>query len=170
MLGTLAPVTGQTRLIGAGDCDRIGAAVDEHIRPCTSEQASGLVAKLIYAYPAISLANRTPEEDYNFRLYTVKLHEAFSVFSRAIGEAIVHGGTGVPSIVTYKPQPSDIVAFGKKELEKRLTVKAMATRHKREAERRAEAEAEERKYQCRVSPEKISELVGSLRAMAEESH
>lgn len=165
LLGTLAPVTDHTRVIAPADCDRIIAAVDDQTKPCTQQQASGFVARLIFAYPGLALAGRTPGEERDFQRYTVKLHEAFSVFSYPIGEAIVHGGTGVPAAVAYKPQPSDIVAFGKKEMEKLRTVKAMAMRHLAEAKRRAEAVEQERKYQHRISPERINQLLGSLRAM-----
>ena len=154
-----------TRLVLPADCDRIIAAVDAQLQPCTQEQASGLVARLIFAYPGLALASRSDEENRDFQRYTLKLHEAFSVFSYAIGEAIVHGGTGVPAAVAYKPQPSDIVAFGKREVGKRLTVKSMAQRHKAAAVRRAEEAEREEKYQRRMSPERISELVGAIKAM-----
>lgn len=104
-----------------------------------------------------------PSTSKDFALYTLKLHEAFSQFSYAIGLAIVHGGTGLPAKNPYKPKPADVVAFGNAERDKLLNTKSMAQRHIAEARRRAEAKAKEAEFERnRPSAERRAEQVREL--------
>lgn len=140
-------VTHNTRLINALDCDRIEASIDADLRPCTGDQASTLVAELLGAYPGLVASKDGSQASYReFQLYAVKLCEAFKEFSYSVGKAIVHGGTGIPAKVAYKPQPSDVVKFGTIERDKRINTKTMVQRHRAEAIRRAEEAEEEQKY------------------------
>ena len=139
------PVNEYTRLINPLDADRIVASVDERLRPCTRSQSTTLVAQLIGCYPGVLTAKRNDDEQREFELWTLKLQEAFSVFSYDIGKAIVHGGTGVPSKQRYRPQPSDIAEFGQREVDKLQAVKLMAQRHKAEAARRGQQRIDDEK-------------------------
>ena len=147
MFGNLESVTYNTRLISPTDCDRIEASIDVDLRQCTGDQASTLVAKLLGAYPGLVASKDGSQASYReFQLYAVKLSEAFKEFSFSVGKAIVHGGTGIPAKVAYKPQPSDVVKFGAIERDKRVNVKTMAQRHRAEAIRRAEEIEDDQKY------------------------
>lgn len=147
MFGNLEHVSQATRLIATADADRIEAAIDADLQPCSRDQASTLVAELLGAYPGLVASKDGSTESYReFQLYAVKLCEAFKEFSYSVGKAIVHGGTGIPAKVAYKPQPSDVVKFGAIERDKRINVKTMVQRHRAEAIRRAEEAEEEQKY------------------------
>lgn len=171
LLGNLEPVTAYTRLISPVDADRIVTSVEADLAPCTRSEAATLVAELIGAYPDIAMARRQADGEKDFKLYSLKLYEAFAQFSFAIGKAIVNGGSGVPAICPYKPKPADVVAFGAKERDKRLNTKTMAQRHKAEAQRReaerAEHAAAEKSW---GTPEqrkaKVDALMASFRATA----
>ena len=160
MLGQIATVDQYTRLISPADADRIIATAERYLRPCTSDQASTLVARLIAAYPNLQLERRDAAEQKNFRLYTIKLHEALSQFSYEIGLQIVDGGRGVPSIQAYRPQPSDIRTMGEKLANRYRDTKTMAQLHKAECERRKAQRAEDAKYS--VPPEVRSAQVERL--------
>lgn len=163
----LEPVTEYTRLIDPDSAARIIATVDRDLQPCSREQATSLVAELLGAYPGIAAASRSSEEVRDFKLYTVKLFEAFSLFSFAIGKCAVHGGSGIPAKQRFKPQPSDIVEFCTAEKVRRLDVKTMAQRHLAEAKRRGDAAAEDAKY--RLSPEakaRVQNIAASFKARA----
>ena len=162
MLGQIATVDQYTRLISPADADRIIATAERYLRPCTSDQAITLVAQLIAAYPNLQLERRDSAEQKNFQLYSIKLHEAFLMFSYEIGLQLVDGGRGIPSIQAYRPQPSDIRAMGEKLAGKYRDTIAMARLHKQEAFKRAARRAEEAKYA--VPPEvrraQIERLLG----------
>ena len=143
MFPAIRSVSSSERLLAPADIARIVVSVDAQLVPCTRDQATSLVAELFGAYPSLGLDRKRDGNDADFKLYAVKLHEAFSQFSYAIGKAIVNGGTGVPAKTQYRPQPSDVVAFGKAEVERRLSAKTMALRHRAEAERREQARIEE---------------------------
>lgn len=147
LLGKLDEVTEKTRLIQIADAERIIAGVDERMAPCSRNQTATLVAQLIGAYPDIAMMRDDPSTSKDFALYTLKLHEAFSQFSYAIGLAIVHGGTGLPAKNPYKPKPADVIAFGNAERDKLLNTKSMAQRHIAEARRRAQAKAIEAEFE-----------------------
>lgn len=171
MFGTnLTHVTPQTRLISPIDCDRIEASIDYDLQPCTRDQGSTLVAELLAAYPGVVASKDGSSESYReFQLYAIKLCEAFVTFSFAIGKAIVHGGTGVPSLVQFKPQPSDIVKFGMAEKDKRLNVKTMAQRHREEAKRREREAEDEKKYDdgdADGRKQRVADLIRGFKANA----
>jgi hypothetical protein len=171
MFGEIATVTPTTSLIRAEDADRIIASVDAGLQPCTPQQAAVLTAELIAAYPSLAMQRTDPSLSKDFQLYAVKLIEAFSKFSFEIGKLAVHGADGVPGRVQFKPQPSDVVAFATRELERRQNVKTMAMRHKAEAERREKLKAEEDDY-VRNRPayeerkRQVEKLLGSFRENA----
>lgn len=163
LLGKLDDVTEKTQLVQIPDAERIIAGVDARMQPCTRNEAATLVAQLIGAYPDIAMMRDDPSTSKDFALYTLKLHEAFSQFSYAIGLAIVHGGTGLPAKNPYKPKPADVVAFGNAERDKLLNTKSMAQRHIAEARRRAEAKAKEAEFERnRPSAERRAEQVREL--------
>jgi hypothetical protein len=143
MFGTLNPVNETTALLRPDDARRIIAALTEDLQPCSKSQATTLVAELVSAYPGLTQVNRNEAERAQFAAYTIKLFEAFSRFSYAIGKAIVHGGAGVPARVNYRPQPSDIVTFGEREELRRQDAKTMAQRHLREADKRERQRADD---------------------------
>lgn len=146
MFGNLEMVTAHTRLISPIDCDRIEASIDADLRPCTREEGTTLVAELLGAYPDFLNTRRSPEEQRDFQVYALKLLEAFLQFSWSIGKAMVHGGTGIPAKVQFKPRATDIITHGQAEKDRRINVKTMAQRHRAEAIRRAEEAEEEQKY------------------------
>lgn len=146
MFGNLEMVTANTRLISHIDCDRIEASIDADLRPCTREQGTTLVAELLGAYPDFLNTRRCTEEQRDFQVYALKLLEAFLQFSWSIGKAIVHGGTGIPAKVQFKPRATDIITHGQAEKDRRINVKTMVQRHRDEAIRRAEEAEEEEKY------------------------
>jgi len=163
----IEPVTACTRLIDPDSAARIIATVDRDLQPCTRVQATSLVAELFGAYPSLTVTSRSDEEIRDFKLYTVKMFEAFSMFGFAIGKAAVHGGSGIPAKQRYKPQPSDVVEFCKAESERRLDVKTMAQRHLAESKRRAAEREEEKRYA--TTPEqrqRVADLAASLRAQS----
>jgi len=167
LFSRLEMVNENTRLIDPDSAARIIATVDRDLQPCSREQATGLVAELLGAYPGLTIAARSPEELRDFKVYTVKLFEAFSTFGFAIGKAAVHGGSGIPAKQRYKPQPSDVVEFCKAEAERRLDVKTMAQRHMAEAKRRAAEREEEKRYA--TTPEqrrRVADLAASFRAQS----
>lgn len=146
MLGTLAPVTQNGRLIDPQDCRRIIAACDRDMVPCTRDECTTLVAELIGCYPDIQ-QKMAYSRNVDTVIYVAKMNEAMAQFSWAIGKAIVNGGTGLPAKNPYKPKPADIVSFGEAELAKRQNVKTMAQRHLAEAARREKEAADEQRYQ-----------------------
>lgn len=167
LFGDVQSVTERTQLLNPADAHRLIAAVDADLVPCTDAQAATLVAELLGAYPGV-LAGKDGERD--FKIYNIKLHEAFKVFSFRIGKAIVHGGTGVPSKQQFRPQPSDVVTFGKAEVSKRLNVKTMCLRHLAEVERREKERAEEAdRERSWGTPERrqqvVAKALNSLRSM-----
>ena len=139
-------VTTHTRLISPIDCDRIEASIDADLQPCTREQGTTLVAELLGAYPDFLNTRRSTEEQRDFQVYALKLLEAFLQFSWSIGKAIVHGGTGIPAKVQFKPRATDIITHGQAEKDSRINVKTMVQRHRAESIRRAEEAEEEQKY------------------------
>lgn len=146
MFGNLEMVTANTRLISAVDCDRIEASIDVDLRPCTREEGTTLVAELLGAYPDFLNTRRSPEEQRDFQVYALKLLEAFLQFSWSIGKAIVHGGTGIPSKIQFKPRATDIITHGQAEKDRRINVKTMVQRHRAEAKRREDEATQEEKY------------------------
>lgn len=168
LFSELQPVAENSRLIDPADAARIIAAIDETLKPCSQNEAATLVAELIGCYPELSMAKADAAQSKDFRLYTVKVLEAFSQFSFAIGKAICHGGTGLPAQSPYRPKPADVVTFGKAEEAKRLNAKTMAQRHMAEHARRAAEREEEARFNAsRSSPEerarKVQALLGTLR-------
>jgi hypothetical protein len=156
-------VTERTQLLQPADAHRLIAGVDERLVLCTRNEASILVVQLLGAYPDIAMMRDDPSTSKDFALYIVKLHEAFSQFSYAIGLAIVHGGTGLPAKSPYKPKPNDITKFGEAERDKLLAVKTMAQRHIAEAKRRAEEKAKVEHFERnRPSAERRAEQVREL--------
>lgn len=145
------------------DADRIIAGVDDALMPCSRNEAATLVAQLIGAYPDVLMMRDDPATSKDFKLYTLKLHEAFSQFSLRVGEAIVHGGTGLPAQNPYRPKPADVVAFGKKHVDMLVNTKSMAQRHLAEARRRREEKAAEEEFaRNRPSLEARKEQVARL--------
>ncbi len=147
LLGKLDEVTSRTRLLAPVDAERVIAGVDDRMQPCSRNEAATLVAQLVGAYPDIAMMRDDPSTSKDFALYTLKLHEAFSQFSFAIGQAIVHGGTGLPAENPYKPKPSDVVAFGRKLVARLTDAKTMAQRHLAESKRRREEKAREAEFE-----------------------
>lgn len=146
LLGAVQPVNEYTSLISPADADRIAATVDAQLISCTRNEASSLVVELLGAYPEIVLMrnDRTDGAEQSYKLYTIKLFEAFADYSYAIGKLIVDGGKeGVPARQKYRPQPSDIHDCAKIHIGRLQNVKTMALRHKAEAERRAFVKAQE---------------------------
>jgi hypothetical protein len=168
LLGKLDEVTDKTQLVHPVDAQRVIDGVDDRMRPCTRNEAATLVAQLIGAYPDIAMMRDDPSTSKDFALYTLKLHEAFSQFSYAIGQAIVHGGTGLPSKSPYRPKPADVVAFGNAERDRLLNTKTMAQRHLAESRRRAEQKAKDEHFaRSRPSAEErqrqVQEALGRFR-------
>ena len=146
MFGNLEMVTAHTRLISPTDCDRIETSIDEDLRGCTREEGTTLVAELLGAYPDFLNTRRSTEEQRDFQVYALKLLEAFMQFSWSIGKAIVHGGTGIPAKVQFKPRATDIITHGQAEKDRRINVKTMVQRHRAEAKRREDEAEQEEKY------------------------
>lgn len=152
------------------DADRIIAGVDDALVPCSRNEAATLVAQLIGAYPDVLMMRDDPSTSKDFKLYTLKLHEAFSQFSLRVGESIVHGGTGLPAQNPYRPKPADVVAFGKKHVDMLINTKSMAQRHLAEARRRreekaAEAELARRRPSAERRAEQVRELLGKVNTL-----
>ena len=165
LFGTLRPVDSHDSLLASGDVDRIIAACDAELAPCTRDESTTLVAELLGAYPGLRASAMSAEAQRDFKLYCIKLQEAFLRFSFPIGKIIVNGGTGVPARQKFKPQPSDIVAMGEAEERKRHDLKAMALRHRTEAERRErERQAEAAFERSRATPAQRAEYVARLLA------
>lgn len=163
LFGKIEEVTDRTQLLRVEDAHRLIAGVDERMTPCTRNEAATLVAQLIGAYPDLAMMRDDPSTSKDFTLYVLKLHEAFSQFSYAIGLAIVHGGTGLPAKNPYKPNPANVVKFGEAERDKLLAVKTMAQRHIAEAKRRAEEKAKAEHFERnRPSAERRAEQVREL--------
>lgn len=173
-LGPLKPVTEYSRLISPEACDRVIANADAHMTPCSRDQASSLVAQLIHADPGLALDRRDDERERSFQAYALKLHEAFCVFSYAVGLQIVHGGTGVPATVPYRPKPSDVRATGDKIVGHIRDAKTMAQRHKAEAQRRENQRAEqaERQKSCGTAEQRkarVAALMAEFRRATERA-
>lgn len=145
MFGTMSTVHEHTPLVAEADQARIEATIDQQMAKCTQEQAARLVAQLLAGAQTQS-QNRTHEEERDFKLYVVKLAQAFMEIPFIVGEQAVHGGTGIPSKVPFKPMPSDVIAFAKTQVERLQNVKAMMTLHARERKRRADEKAREANY------------------------
>lgn len=170
LFGTLRPVDSHERLLASDVVDRIVAACDVELAPCSRDESTTLVAELLGAYPGLRAAAMSAEAQRDFKLYCIKLQEAFLRFSFPIGKAIVNGGTGVPARQKFKPQPSDIVAMGEAEERKRHDLKAMALRHRTEAERRERARAAEVEFErSRGTPEHRAQVVARLLPLLRET-
>jgi hypothetical protein len=146
MFGTIQTVTYATPLIAEVDAARIEAAIDQSLVKCTQHQATTLVVELLGAYPDFVNTRRSEDDERDYKIYLVKLVEAMMQFSPDIGKAAVHGGTGIPAKMSFKPRATDIILFGKAELEKRQNVKTMLARHRAEAERRRKEKAAEKDF------------------------
>ena len=172
MLGTLRPVSENERLFAVEACQRVIAAMDLELTPCSRDEGTTFVATLLSAYPAVLDRDRSEIAQREFGLYANRLFEAFSMFSAAVCHVIVHGGKGVPAKQKYKPQPSDIIAAGNAEVEKIRAVKTMAQRQIAEHERREKALAANKVIDMAKTPEaraRIDAMIRDFKVQAMEA-
>jgi hypothetical protein len=158
------PVNEHTRLIHPDGARRLIATVDTDLRPCSRDECTTLVAKLVGAYPELAKRNHDPD----YKVYLNHLFEAFQQFSFAIGQEIVHGGTGLPADLSYTPKPADIVKFGKALVDKRVTARAMALAHLKEYEEREKRRHEDAALPTLTAEERkafVAQMLGKFNRM-----
>ncbi len=143
ILNDTAKVDVRTALIPDWVCDSTIARLDAEPRYCTPQQAALLAAELISAYPELILRSRNKDEAREFKAYSVKLIEAFSVHPYSVGKAVVHGGTGLPSKLAYSPKPADVAKAIAAEEARLALIRANAFAHKAERARRLAQQAED---------------------------
>lgn len=158
-LAAVENLTEHSALIDAGSCDRIIATADASLRPCTPKEALALSLELIGCYPDLTMS-ATPKQQADLKVYGTKMAEAFAQFSAEIGRVIVSTRAGVAGSTRFKPTPADVVACGNEEVQLRHNIKTMAYRHKAEAKRRAEDQAErDRAASTPRDPERVKRVL-----------
>ena len=151
--GTLRLLSESERLLAPDAVDRIVAACDAELAPCTRDESTTLVAELLTAHPVLRGSDLQ-----KFKLCCIEFQEAFARFSFAVGTATILASTHRKRL-----RPSDIVAMGEAEERKRHDLKAMALRHRTEAERRERARAAEAAFErSRGTPEHRAQVVARL--------
>lgn len=138
-------------------CQAVVDRIDAEPKHCPHSEATELVALLLRNYPEFKA--------HDAKGYTMALFEIFSAYPQSIGLRVVDSVIGLPSKLKYTPKSAEVSQALTAEVKRRDLIRANALSHIRESERRAVEAKQEKKYEKRISPERISELTSSLKAM-----